>query len=174
MVPDSRYVLIGQIVGVHGMGGNLKLRSYAESEDIFAPGRLLLAARGDGTEKIYEVNWVQAHGRTMLLSLKGVADRRQAEDLVGWDLFIEKAMLPELDPGTYYWDDLIGMDVYDGNGVRLGRLESIFRTGSNDVYVVADAGRELLVPAIASVVTAVDLTARRIDVNLPEGLEWQG
>ena len=58
--------------------------------------------------------------------------------------------------------------------MRLGRLESIFRTGSNDVYVVTDGGRELLVPVIASVVTAVDLTARRIDVNLPEGLEWQG
>ena len=42
------------------------------------------------------------------------------------------------------------------------------------MYVVTDGGRELLVPVIASVVTAVDLTARRIDVNLPEGLEWQG
>jgi 16S rRNA processing protein RimM len=83
-------------------------------------------------------------------------------------------MLPELEPGTYYWADLIGMDVYGGDGVRIGRLESIFRTGSNDVYVVTDAGRELLVPVIASVVTAVDLPARRIDVNLPEGLEWQG
>jgi 16S rRNA processing protein RimM len=66
------------------------------------------------------------------------------------------------------------MDVFGGDGVRLGRLESIFRTGSNDVYVVTDGDRELLVPVIASVVTAVDLTARRIDVNLPEGLEWQG
>jgi 16S rRNA processing protein RimM len=156
------------------MGGNLKLRSYAESPDIFAPGCLLLAARGDGTEKVYEIKWAQAHGRATLLSLKGVADRGQAEDLVGWDLFIDKVKLPELDPGTYYWADLIGMDVFGGDGVRLGRLESIFRTGSNDVYVVTDAGRELLVPAIASVVTAVDLTARRIDVSLPEGLEWQG
>jgi 16S rRNA processing protein RimM len=174
MVPDSRHVLIGQVAGVHGMGGNLKLRSYAESPDIFAPGCLLLAARSDGTQKVYEVNWVKAQGRTTLLSLKGVTDRRQAEDLIGWDLFIDKAMLPELDPGTYYWADLIGMDVYGGDGVRLGRLESIFRTGSNDVYVVTNAGRELLVPAIASVVTAVDLPARRIDVKLPEGLEWQG
>ena len=174
MAPDSRYVLIGRIAGVHGMGGNLKLRSYAESPDIFAPGCLLVAARGDGTEKVYEVNWVKAQGRTPLLSLKGVSDRRQAEDLVGWDLFIEKALLPEPEPGTYYWDDLIGMDVFGGDGVRLGRLESIFRTGSNDVYVVTDGDRELLVPVIASVVTAVDLTARRIDVNLPEGLEWQG
>ena len=174
MAPDSRYVLIGRIAGVHGMGGNLKLRSYAESPELFAPGCLLLAARGDGTEKVYEINWAQAHGRATLLSLKGVADRGQAEDLVGWDLFIEKVKLPELDPGTYYWADLIGMDVFGGDGVRLGRLESIFRTGSNDVYVVTDGDRELLVPVIASVVTAVDLTARRIYVNLPEGLEWQG
>ena len=73
MAPDSRYVLIGRIAGVHGMGGNLKLRSYAESLDIFAPGCLLLAARGDGTERVYEVNWVKAQGRVPLLSLKGVA-----------------------------------------------------------------------------------------------------
>jgi len=90
MVPDSRYVLIGRIAGVHGMGGNLKLRSYAESPDIFAPGCLLLAARGDGTQKVYEVNWVQTQGRVPLLSLKGVADRNQAEDLVGWDLLLKR------------------------------------------------------------------------------------
>ncbi|MFO7708657.1 MAG: ribosome maturation factor RimM [Desulfobacterales bacterium] len=169
---DPRYVLIGRITGTHGLGGRLKLRLFSESLELFAPGRSLKASRAGGAMREFEVEWVRAQGPSTLLALKGVHDRRLAEELAGWDLFVEKQALPQLEPGTYYWDELIGMDVYAVGGPRLGRLASIFRTGSNDVYVVAEAGRELLVPALSSVVTAVDLAARRMEVDLPEGLEW--
>ncbi len=171
-MPEPRYVLIGRITGTHGLGGVLKLRSFSESVEFFAPGRPLQASRAGGAMRAVEVDWARAQGRSILLALKGVDDRRLAEELVGWDLFVEKQALPQLEPGTYYWDELIGMEVYAAGGGRLGRLASIFRTGSNDVYVVAEDGRELLVPALRSVVTAVDLNARRIEVDLPDGLEW--
>lgn len=171
-MPDPRYVRIGRITGTHGLGGVLKLRSFTESLELFAPGRSLRASRAEGALRVFEVEWARAQGQSTLLALKGVDDRRLAEGLVGWDLFVEKQALPQLESGTYYWDELIGMDVYAAGGPRLGRLASIFRTGSNDVYVVAEAGRELLVPALRSVVTAVDLQARRMEVDLPEGLEW--
>ncbi len=169
---DPRYVLIGRITGTHGLEGVLKLRSFSESPDLFAPGRSLRAEPSEGAGRVFEVDWVRPQGRSTLLALKGVTDRRRAEELVGWDLFVEKEARPPLEPGTYYWDELIGMDVFAAGGPRLGRLASIFRTGSNDVYVVAEAGRELLVPALRSVVTAVDLEARRMEVELPEGLDW--
>jgi 16S rRNA processing protein RimM len=171
-VADPRYVLIGRITGAHGLNGVLKLRPFAESPEFFAPGRSLVAARPEGSERVLEVEWAKAQGRSTLLALKGVSDRRRADELVGSDLFVERQALPQLEPGTYYWDELIGMEVYAAGGRRLGRLASIFRTGSNDVYVVTEAGRELLVPALRSVVTAVDLPARRMEVDLPEGLEW--
>jgi 16S rRNA processing protein RimM len=61
--------------------------------------------------------------------------------------------------------------VVSADGRFLGRIASIFRTGSNDVYVVQQAHRELLLPALASVVKTVDLEARRMQVEVPEGLD---
>ena len=88
----------------------------------------------------------------------------------GAGLYIEKSRLPSLEDGHFYWFELIGMEVYTDDGRFLGRLASIVPTGSNDVYVVQHAGRETLVPALASVVKRVDTTARRMEVILPEGL----
>lgn len=170
-MPDPRFILIGRILGPHGIAGSLKLASYAESLDAFATGRPVLAVSPDGDETLFEIAWVKAQGRGALLGLEGVATRRQAEALAGCDLFLEKAALPPLEEGTYYWADLIGIEVYSMEGLLLGRIESIFQTGSNDVYVVKLADRELLLPALRSVVKSVDLEARRMQVEIPNGLE---
>jgi 16S rRNA processing protein RimM len=162
---------MGRVLGPHGIAGSLKLLSYAESLDAFAPGGSVLAVSAGGEQTVHEIAWVKAQGRGALLGLKGVAHRGQAEALTGCDLFLERAALPALEEGTYYWADLIGIAVYSVNGVLLGRIESIFQTGSNDVYVVKQADRELLLPALRSVVKSVDLEARRMQVEVPDGLE---
>ena len=155
------------------MRGGLKLISYAESLDVFAAGHPDRARGADGAEAVYEVGEVRPQGRGAVLFLAGVTHRSQAEALVGCDLFIEKATLPALPEGTYYWADLIGLEVVSVDGRSLGRLESILETGSNDVYVVKGAGKEILIPALKSVVKAVDLAARRVRVDLPEGLDQE-
>jgi 16S rRNA processing protein RimM len=170
-VPDPRFILIGRILGPHGIAGDLKLMSYAESLDVFAPGRPVRAVSAAGAETVHEIAWSRPHGRGALLGLKGVASRSQAESLAGCDLFVDKAALPEPEDGAYYWDDLIGMAVVSVDGRFLGRIASIFRTGSNDVYVVKQAHRELLLPALRSVIQSVDLEARQMQVAIPEGLE---
>jgi 16S rRNA processing protein RimM len=77
---------------------------------------------------------------------------------------------PPLDAGEYYWSDLVGMSVHTTNGECLGTIQHIFPTGSNDVYVVRDGSRETLVPALAWVVVKVDVEAKAMTVDLPEGL----
>jgi len=170
-VSDQRFILMGRIVGAHGIAGNLKFLSYAESLAVFEAGRTVVARREAGDETVYEIQWAKAQGRSSLLSLKGVASRSQAEALIGCDLFLDKTNLPKLEEGTYYWADLIGIEVYSVDGVLLGRIESIFPTGSNDVYVIKKEDRELLLPALRSVIKSVDLEARRMEVEVPEGLE---
>lgn len=167
---DGGRILIGRVVGVHGIRGGLKLASYAESLDVFAAGCRLLAVSPTGTQDTVEVLETRPQGRSAVMFLRGVTDRSRAETLVGCELFIERHRLPELPDGTYYWADLIGLDVYDG-GRRLGSIRSIFATGSHDVYVVACGDRELLLPATRAVVRQVDLEGRRMDVAVPEGLE---
>jgi 16S rRNA processing protein RimM len=169
-VDNQKLVVIGMIVGVHGLEGNVKVRSYAESTALFGPDRELTARRGDGRETVYRIRWAKPHGGLLLLSLQGVDDRNAAEALKGTEVFIDRTRLPELEEGTYYWADLIGLDVYARDDAYLGRVASIIPTGGNDVYVVRQDGEDLLIPATEQVVLNVDLVRRTMRVELPEGL----
>ena len=170
----SGVIPIGKIVGAHSMNGTSKVYSYSESLSIFKPNGEIILRSPDGQEKIYEINWVKPHTRNVLLALKGVSDRTQAEKLIGCELLIDKASLPELEDGTYYWFDLIGLSVFTVEGKFLGRIESIISTGSNDVYVVkapdGDQKDEVLIPALESVVLDIDFERQKMQVDLPEGL----
>lgn len=161
---------IGRVVGAQGLRGEVKLLSYAESAEVFAPGLQVRAIAADGSERLHVVARGRPHGKAVVVAFEGIAERSQAEALTGCELFIDRAGLPQLEEGTYYWADLIGLSVHAADGSRLGRLDSIIATGSNDVYVVKQAKREILVPALKSVVVAVDLAAGRMVVDLPEGL----
>ena len=170
MNPDT-CVAIGKIVGVHGIKGYVKVHCQMESFSVFAPGRSVIVRGSDGRTRVAEIMDAKPQGRILLLLLKGVMDRNTAEMLPGSDLLVEKSCLPELEPDTYYWAEIVGMSVVSIDGHPVGMVESIIETGSNDVYVVQtpDAG-EILIPAIASVVLEIDLSRKLMRVNLPEGL----
>lgn len=163
-------LLIGEIVGVHGLRGVLKLRSYADSAARFASGLQLQLEAVDGRLQYCAVSWAKPHGKGFLLALDGVEDLQAAEALVGSRLRMDKTTLPELEEDTYYWFELIGLRVYTSQGRYLGTLEAIVPTGSNDVYIVRNGDDEILVPALAEVVRKIDKTRRRMEVILPEGL----
>jgi len=171
LAPEKDLVLIGTIVGAHGLTGTSKIQSYAESLEIFESGATLLVRRPDGSENCYEIDWIKSHSHGALLALKEVTDRDQAESLIGSELYIEKAKLPKLEAGTYYWFDLIGVSVFTADDRYIGRVDSIIETGANDVYVVKNAEKEILVPALESVVCSIDIESKIMRVELPEGLE---
>ncbi|MBU0987886.1 MAG: ribosome maturation factor RimM [Proteobacteria bacterium] len=168
------FLLIGKIVGVHGLNGNLKVYSYAESLSVFERDASIFVISKNDLKKFYTVQWAQPHGRLILLSLEGITSHNDAQALVGSELFIEKERLPELEDGFYYWFDLIGLAVYTTENKYIGRVESIIATGSNDVYVVKntkiDPDHEILIPALESVVLEIDLNHKTMRVDLPEGL----
>lgn len=159
---------IGKIVGVHGLKGNLKI--YAESVDIFVPGISVYLKSSVSTQSFKIIRVAPHKKNTLLLVLEGIDNRTLAETLTGSDVLIEKGLLPELDEETWYWHELIGLEVVTVSGENLGRLESIMPTGSNDVYIVKNRDKETLVPALASVVVSVDLDRQVMKVDLPEGL----
>jgi 16S rRNA processing protein RimM len=163
-------LLIGKIVGIHGIHGFCKVKSYAESLSVFDAGRLLLLRNEKGEERTRAIESAKPHGRYILLSFKDVFDRNGAEHLTGSGIYIEKASLPKLEENVYYWFDLIGLAVYTPNGQFIGRLDSVMPTGSNDVYVVKNKESETLVPALESVVVSIDLNQKKMVVQLPEGL----
>lgn len=159
-------------MGVHGINGNVKILSYAETLSIFEPDTPLCLKSPDGEKTLFTINWIKPHTKTVLLSLKEITDRNLAEETVGCDIYIDKKSLPEPEIGTYYWFDIIGLSVLTVEGECIGNIDSILQTGSNDVYVVKhpDTKDELLIPAIQSVVRSIDLDSKTITVKLPEGL----
>jgi 16S rRNA processing protein RimM len=173
-VDNSHLLSIGKIIGTHGIKGVIKVFSYAESTTRFTSGMPLYLKDSHGNGFALKVDWAKPHSKTILLSLEGIRNRGQAEELIGSELFIEKAALEALEEGSYYWVDLMGLSVYSLAEDYLGELSSIVQTGSNDVYIVkrmdGTTEIEVLVPALASVVKEIDLDKRVMRVDLPEGL----
>jgi 16S rRNA processing protein RimM len=170
MNPDT-CVAIGRIVGVHGIKGYVKVHCGADSISVLASGLSVIVRDPKGASRELKILDARPQGRMLLLLIDGVFDRTTAEMLRGSDLLIEKSSLPDLEPDTYYWADIVGMSVVSADGRSLGIVESLIETGSNDVYVVKtpDAG-EILIPAIASVVLEIDLNRKIMRVDLPDGL----
>ena len=95
-VDKKDHVLIGEIVGVHGIKGTNKIRSYADSLSLFKPGCSILVRESGGQEKSREIKWVKPHTGTALISFKGIIEHDQAQALIGAELFVPKDELPEL------------------------------------------------------------------------------
>jgi 16S rRNA processing protein RimM len=111
------------------------------------------------------------HRGRVILKLAGVEDRTTAESLRGSLLQVPLNSAVELPPGVYYWYEIIGLRVYDGQGRDLGSVTDILQTGSNDVYVVRKDDRELLLPAIKDVIRDIDRERGVMTVELIPGLE---
>ena len=162
------------MVGAHGIRGGLKVHSYAASLSVYAPGQRIVLAFADGSVRKMVVESVQTHSRGLLMALEAVSDRDQAESLIGSELFVDKSCLPILDEDTYYWFDLIGMRVYDRTGALLGCLEAVIPTPGNDIFVVKGTQntqpREVLIPAIGEVILTIELEAKTMIVDPPQGL----
>jgi len=169
-MPENPLIPIGKVVAAHGLNGAVKVYFYDARRRNPAPGDILRIITSRGSEIRYPVDWARPHKRNQLIGLKGIDSRNRAESLAGAEIVINRADLPELEDGTYYWVDLIGLDVYTVEDRCLGRITSVIPTGSNDVYVVGDKHSETLVPALKSVVISVSLETNTMKVDLPEGL----
>ncbi len=167
---DEKELLpIARVTGVHGLKGYLRIFSFAESTSIFRPGLELMAKDSNGQGDWHEIVKASPHKKGLLVLFKGL-DRNLAEGFVGKELFIPRAKLPDLEEDTFFWEDLIGLEVTDIRAGYLGRIDSVIETGSNDVFVVTGGPKEVLVPSLAWVVLAVDLDNKTMTIDLPEGL----
>lgn len=159
-------VKLGRISGVFGVKGWLKVHSDTEPrENIlnYSPWYLSIG----GQWQLRKVLAGRIHGKGLVVQLEGCDDRDLAATLVRTEIAITREQLPEANPGEFYWQDLIGLQVSTLNAVELGKVTSLMETGANDVLVVkAEDGQERLVPFIRdSVVTDINLEAGTMTVD---------
>lgn len=109
------------------------------------------------------------HGKTVVAYFKGVDNREKAHGLIGQEIAISKDQLAQLPEDEFYWHQLVGLVVVDQGGVTLGRVDSLFETGANDVMVVKHDDGEHLVPFVMDdVVKNIDLANQQIQVEWHE------
>ena len=161
--------VVGEIVKTHGLRGCLKVLTQMEAQDIIAGLESVYLEDKQGQRKCHGLRKSEASGQFLFLELQDFTDIDSAKALVGCKVLIPGDMLKDLPEGEYYWRDIIGLDVYSEEGEHLGRIESIFPTRGNDVYV-CKGQREILLPAIADVIQHIDLDKKIMTVRLLEGL----
>ncbi|MCE5264883.1 MAG: ribosome maturation factor RimM [Deltaproteobacteria bacterium] len=161
---------IGRIVRSHGLEGRVKVLSYLESPEVLNTLSGLFVGRSAQKALLFPLVAAQFGKDYFLLKLDGIDDRDAAEQLRGSFVWMPAEKMQKLPEGEYYWRDIIGLQVATEDGKVLGRVQSVFPTGSNDVFVCQGGGQEILLPAIGDVVRKIDTDRGVMVVRLPEGL----
>ena len=166
----QEFLEIGQIVNTFGIKGMVKVKPF--TDDITRFDNLeKVYVETNKTKKQYEIEEVKYHKDMVLIKFKGIDKVEDAELLRNSYLKVNRQEEPELEEGTYYIVDLIGLDVYSDEGNLLGKVDDIYNTGSNDIYVVKDElGKQILLPGIKEVILNVDIEKQIVTVHLLEGL----
>lgn len=163
-MPDKELIHVGEISGVFGIKGWVKVFSFTdERENILNYSPWLLKKGGE--TKVINVLGGTLQGGAVVARLDGVEDRDQAAALMGWLIFITPEQLPKAAEDEYYWSDLIGLTVETVEGVILGSVENLLETGANDVVIVKGE-RQRAIPFLQGrTITRIDLTTRTMIVD---------
>ena len=168
--PDGEpvYLVVGFLRRAHGVKGEMIMDLHTDFPERLQGGRKLFV--GDAHRSL-TLTGARSHAKGMLVKFKGVETPEDTIPLRNQWIYVKASDVPALPEGQIYQHELFGFKVMDENENLLGELVEIIETGANDVYVVRDeSGKEILLPAIPSVIMEVDPIRRSLRVHLLEGL----
>lgn len=159
-------VVVGRIGRPHGLKGDVTVEVRTDEPELhFQEDEVLLTENGELT-----VEYAWYHGKILCVKFVGFNDRSAAESLRNTILEIERDELERPDdPDEYYDAQLIGLSVLDG-GDSIGTVKEVIHTPVQDLLAVNTEAGEVLVPFVAEIVGEIDLAAKTIAVELPQGL----
>lgn len=166
----QEYFEVGQIVNTFGIKGQLKVKPFTDDMERFEELKTVYICKKNEMKKV-EIEDVKYNKQCVLLKVKGIEDLTEAEKYKGLFLKIDRKDAKKLPKDTYFIADILGLEVYTEEGELLGKVDDIFPTGANDVYVVKDElGKQILLPSIPEVLKEIDLEKGKVIVHLIEGL----
>ena len=167
-LPDR--VLVGRIRRPHGVRGELLVDVVSDVPGRLAPGRQLWLETPDGAGRSVTVAANRSHSHGMLVLFEGLEDRNAVESLRGAVLEVERGTVKPAPAGSYYYFELSGCVCRDTHHGELGEVVDVIEDGGGLLLEVAAGERRLLVPFVEEYIATVDVDARRIELNLPNGL----
>ena len=163
---EPAFLLVGKLRRPHGLKGEMKLEVITDQPQVFrAEAKVYLG----GDFEPMDIAQVRGHHPLLIISFHGVTSRDQVDRLRNRGLYMKAEDLPPVSETDFNNSQLIGITVEDESGQILGRLAEILKTGANDVFIVKpEDGKELLLPAINSVILNLDIANKKIVVRPPE------
>ena len=161
---------VGRITGAHGLKGALRFRPDNPDSDTLQEVKRVFLEREGPPREFRLTGIAPLNATTRRITLEGVADVNAAESLKGAIVMLATEDVPAAKPGEFYYYEAIGCEVFLSDGSRLGTIEEVFSNGAQDIWVVREGDREVLVPVIEDVVKAMDFAARRVTIEPIPGL----
>jgi 16S rRNA processing protein RimM len=168
--PDGEpvYLAIGFLRRPHGVRGEIIMDLHTDFPERLKRGKKLLVGE---EHQLLVVEGIREHQKGVLIKFAGIETTEEAGKLRNTWVYIKASDAPPLPEGQLYQHELFGFQVVDENDNPLGELVEILETGANDVYVVRnDSGKEILLPAIPSVILDRDAARRLMRVHILDGL----
>jgi 16S rRNA processing protein RimM len=174
MAPEQELLLVGRVVGVQGLKGELRINPMSDFPERFTrPGRRWLQRRGEPPQSLELLAGRQLPGRELyVVRFAGVDDRSAAEALVGRDLLVPATDRPKLANGEFHLLDLVGLEVrLEADGAVIGRVSDLIHAGNDLLEVeLSEGGRRLLIPFVEPIVPRVELAEGWLSLTPPPGL----
>lgn len=164
----QRYLEIGEVVGTHGVAGEMRVQPWCDNAAAFCKLSTLYGD-ADGRDAFRVKS--RPHKRIVLMRVNGVQTVQEASLWRGRVLYADRADMP-LPDGRHFIQDLLGLPIIDADtGAVYGSLTAVSNTGANDIYHMRTPdGKEVLIPAVPDIVVRVDAEERRILIRPMEGL----
>jgi 16S rRNA processing protein RimM len=165
-MPQADKILVGVIVGAHGIKGQVRLRTLTDQPEAIAKYKPLQDAAG----RDYGIKLVGVARDALIASIKGVTDRNGAEALQGVELFVPRTALPKAKRNEYYASDLIGLTAQDESGKLIGTVQALHDFGGGPILEIAPSqGKNFMLPFKDAFVPEVNLVQGLVIVSIPEG-----
>lgn len=152
-----------------GVKGAVKIEPFGDDRDSLCRHSAWWVGKPGNLSQV-EVVECRAHGMQLVARFEDCADRDQAARYRGFEVALRREELPQTAEHEFYQADLVGLEVVNGQGERLGRVTGFLRTGANEVMRVAHGTRERLLPVAGDVIRKVDLEAGTVEVDW--GADW--
>lgn len=167
---EADRICVGAIGGAFGVTGEVRLKSFCAEPTAIADYGPLYTEDGG---RSFKVTLTRPVAGGLGARLSGIRTKEEADALRGVNLYADRARLPNLPDDEFYHADLIGLEVRDPGGATLGTLRAIHNHGAGDILEVFAPGRKsaLMIPFTRAAVPTVDLAARIIVADPPEGLD---
>ena len=163
-------VLVGRIARPHGLKGHVVVNPETDfAEERFAEGATLWTRSVRGDEQLV-IQTSRLQGRRPVIGFEGFTSVEDAERLAGLELRVPEELLQPLADGTYYQHQLVGCVVETTTGARVGEVARVDGGAAGSLLAIDGPKGEILIPLAVDICTRVDIDAKRITVNPPDGL----